>query len=63
MIIGGVAMVQLSQSSTSGSKEVKADSLAGVVSVLLGKSDYGNINLIAVFIIMHNCCFYNAYIL
>mmetsp|Transcript_26763 Transcript_26763/g.25632 ORF Transcript_26763/g.25632 Transcript_26763/m.25632 type:complete len:329 (+) Transcript_26763:168-1154(+) len=36
MLTGGVAMVQLSQSSTSGSKEVKADSLAGVVSVLLG---------------------------
>jgi hypothetical protein len=47
MIIGGVALVQLSQSSSSGSKEVKADSLAGVVSVLLGKSDYDKINIIA----------------
>jgi hypothetical protein len=48
MIIGGVALVQLSQSSNSGSKEVKADSLAGVVSVLLGKSGYDKINIIAV---------------
>lgn len=58
MIIGGVALVQLSQSSSSGSKEVKADSLAGVISVLLGKSDYDKINIIAVLLFLLYRCFY-----
>ena len=42
MLIGGVALVQLSQHTSSTTTDAKADSIAGLVSVLLGEKKINN---------------------
>ena len=54
MLIGGVALVQLSQHTSSTTTDAKADSIAGLVSVLLGEKKINN-KIIRIFQ-KKNCC-------